>query len=281
MALATYLQTADEKSTQSIGYILLQSTAVTYQDDANKQLLLYHGQTTYSYSLATRDKQTLTDSLLKQLQVLAKTYGLPTASQDVYLLEDKPVFAITVPEATRREKETPSFVDPLDSSSADAKQQTTKDQFDIKETETIIAFKQKLTALMKHEDGSFAFQIKRTKYNCLQLQFIAADTILMTIDDIRKELIELTKLLKQAMLSLDVKAEQFKVEPNWKNWTLTITAEPNVLHQIGTLLHHAGANYFQSAPQAQALLFSAASDETTDLDLETPSSKLEVPCLVQ
>lgn len=154
---------------------------------------------------------------------------------------------------------------------------------ELKDSEAIIKFKQKLTFLMKHEDGGFSFLIKRQAFNCLQLQFTAADKVLMVPDEIRKELIELIKLFKQAVIDLGIKSEQYKIEPNWKEWTLVVTADPAILNKVGELLHSAGANYFESTSQAKAVLFGTAVGRPLSAAAPAESSKHQsvVACIVQ
>jgi len=143
-------------------------------------------------------------------------------------------------------------------------------------------FKAALARLMKHEDGNFTFQLKRVRFDCLQLQFTAADSILMSAEDIKKELIALAKSFKEAVASLDIKPAQYKTELNWKEWSFTITADTTVLTLIGGLLHQAGAAFFQTAPQARAVLFApAAGKSQTSAQVESKDSQPAVACILQ
>ena len=136
------------------------------------------------------------------------------------------------------------------------------------------AFKQKLQQLC--DDNSYTFNIKRPQANQLLIQFTALDTVLATGEKIRQELIELTERL-QTLVSdcgLTMKPNQFK--PNWKQWTLTLQAEPPLLDQIANLLHVASQAYL-SPPDAKTGMgfFQSSGSLTSDDDVS------ETTCRVQ
>ena len=102
------------------------------------------------------------------------------------------------------------------------------------------------------------------------------DTVLATGEKIRQELIELTERL-QTLVSdcgLTMKPNQFK--PNWKQWTLTLQAEPPLLDQIANLLHVASQAYL-SPPDAKTGMgfFQSSGSLTSDDDVS------ETTCRVQ
>lgn len=158
----------------------------------------------------------------------------------------------------------------------------------IADTKEIQAFQEKLTGLMQHPDGGFTFQLERSIFNCLQLQFLGINKTLMDPADVRKELTALVKLLIPAIGSLNIKPEQYKLEVNWEEWRLTITADHTVLGKIGGILHKAGAAYFQSVSQAKTLFFkpmSPASLVATGAKAEAKAKAEEslptVTCILQ
>ncbi len=115
-------------------------------------------------------------------------------------------------------------------------------------------FKQKLHMLMTHQDGGYTFQLKRPKSDCLFLQFTAVDKVLMMKEGIKKELIDLVHLLKQAIAE-QREVQQYKVEVDWKNWTLSIIADTTTLNQIGEFLQNAGVQYFSPPVKISTILF--------------------------
>ena len=70
--------------------------------------------------------------------------------------------------------------------------------------------------------------------------------------------------------------KQYQVKPNWKDWSLTITAEFPILDKIANLLQTAGMAYFPSVVAARAGLF-YTKPQSTQQKQETPT----VTCALQ
>lgn len=148
------------------------------------------------------------------------------------------------------------------------------------ETNAMHTFKQKLEALT-HKDKNFSFLIKRQGFNLLQLEFMATDKISDDISDVVNDLNELIKLFKQAVASLGIAAEHYKIETKWKNWTFLVTANPTTLNKVGKLLHSAGADYFQPASQAKAVLFATTVNELLSSAAAPAEHQPAVTCILQ
>ncbi len=142
-------------------------------------------------------------------------------------------------------------------------------------------FKQKLHRLMTHPDGRYTFLLKR-KSDGLFLQFTAVDRILMLREEIKKELIDLVNLLKQAIAEKE-EVQQYKIEVDWKNWTLSIIADTVVLNQIGEFLQNAGAKYFTPSVQMPILFYKADFSKTklSTVDPLEEEQKSSLICAIQ
>lgn len=92
------------------------------------------------------------------------------------------------------------------------------------------------------QEKGYTFTCARLKNNQLQLAFTGFETISTFAKkvDIQKQLAKLTRSLQQCMVDNGISLEREAFKANFKTWTLTIEAEPNILHQLEQLLQTAG-----------------------------------------
>lgn len=145
----------------------------------------------------------------------------------------------------------------------------------------LLALQQKLQQLCG--DHNYTFSIKRPQASQLLIQFTAVDSVVAETEEIRKELVSLIRALQKLItdVGIPIKPNQFK--PDWRQWTLTIQAEPAQLDQLANLLHTAsraylpsdaktGRGFFQSSPVTTS---SSTAPSTSD------SETLETTCGIQ
>ena len=90
-------------------------------------------------------------------------------------------------------------------------------------SELLDAFQEKLRYLC--EDNSYAFSLKRPNSRQLFIQLINHNEVVAEGDaEIKKELTLLIRALQQTLVSMGIKTNQFKVIPNWDEYSLKITS---------------------------------------------------------
>jgi len=117
------------------------------------------------------------------------------------------------------------------------------------------ALKEMLAKLIKEE--SFTFTLTRLKPHEILVQFTAENSVLMMHDEIKKHLIELVKLLKGILTTLELN-DKCEIVLDWKSMSIKISAKGAniaVMHSIGSLLEEVGENYWDKNNMAKTLFF--------------------------
>ena len=100
------------------------------------------------------------------------------------------------------------------------------------------AFKQKLAQMC--EENNYTFAIRRSRQDTLYIQFTAMNSVLASVEKIRAELVILAELLQQVLVHSSISIPPKQMQPNWKEWNLTLSAPPALLNQLESLLQTEG-----------------------------------------
>ena len=95
----------------------------------------------------------------------------------------------------------------------------------------------------------YTFTLKRVAVNSLQL------TATATRRRVKTQLLTLKKLFDDACRSLEIAEQSYQITLDWKNWRLTVTAEPLILDKIVKLLQQVGGEYLPPISQTSSSLF--------------------------
>ena len=114
------------------------------------------------------------------------------------------------------------------------------------------AFQQKLQQLC--EDNGYTLGVARPQPKQLIVQFTAINSVIAGEKEIRDELVALTRLWQKLMTDSGISIKPNQLKPDWKNGSLTITADATTLNSVAKLLCTASAAYLPS--QAESNLMS-------------------------
>ena len=114
-------------------------------------------------------------------------------------------------------------------------------------------FKQKLDELLT---GGYSFALRRPSNGELLIKLTTRDNMLAERETIIGQLVNLVTPLQGALRTLGVQDNQYRATPDFREWTLAITAEPSsVLDKIASLLQVSGKDYLPSPAQTRSALF--------------------------
>jgi len=118
-----------------------------------------------------------------------------------------------------------------------------------------------LTDKIKHfvRTEEFTFNVKRVNAMEIQIHFTAADHVLLAVEDIKKHLITLSKLLQEDLNSLKIKV---RLRPDWKTFSLSITGEQLTnVDQAAGLLKSAGTDCWIDTNRVSSFLYFKPTEE--------------------
>ncbi len=105
---------------------------------------------------------------------------------------------------------------------------------------------------------------KLPQANQLMIKFTAQNSLFdeqTEIREIRDELIDLTRTLQKSIGDCGITIKPHQLKPDWKQWTLTIQAEPALLDQMANLIYAASIVYLSSNAKTGIGFFQSPSTE--------------------